>query len=139
MCLLYVPNSQGAIDFLIVGSGPEALVSVRDRWATRSVSVGNRELRDQQHRRGGQLMVDRAGGHALTGGWFEPGLSVGPGIEVVALDRLGGCGSMRRVGAVGKLSGRTSRSLAKTGTSGRKQPTIPCSKLLAVIRDRYAG
>jgi hypothetical protein len=77
--LQHVPNGQGAIDFSHFRIQAGALVTLRDRWVTRSVSVGNRDFRDRKERRGGQLMVDRAGGHALTGGWFEPGLSAGPG------------------------------------------------------------
>lgn len=42
MYLLHVPNSQGVIDFSIVGSSPEALVTVHDRQATTHPIAGTR-------------------------------------------------------------------------------------------------
>jgi anthranilate synthase component I len=42
MYLLHVPNSVGATDFSIVGSSPEALVTVADRWATTHPIAGTR-------------------------------------------------------------------------------------------------
>ncbi|SOJ55022.1 Anthranilate synthase component 1 [Mycobacterium simulans] len=42
MYLLQVPNSDGAVDFSIVGSSPEALVTVQDGRATTHPSAGTR-------------------------------------------------------------------------------------------------
>ncbi len=42
MYLLHVPNDQGGTDFSIVGSSPEALVTVQDRWATTHPIAGTR-------------------------------------------------------------------------------------------------
>ena len=42
MYLLHVPNSEGAIDFSIVGSSPEALVTVQDGRATTHPIAGTR-------------------------------------------------------------------------------------------------
>jgi anthranilate synthase component I len=42
MYLLHVPNSAGATDFSIVGSSPEALITVHDGWATTHPIAGTR-------------------------------------------------------------------------------------------------
>jgi anthranilate synthase component I len=42
MYLLHVPNSAGGTDFSIVGSSPEALVSIQDGWATTHPIAGTR-------------------------------------------------------------------------------------------------
>ena len=42
MYLLHVPNSDGGTDFSIVGSSPEALVTVHDGWATTHPIAGTR-------------------------------------------------------------------------------------------------
>lgn len=42
MYLLQVPNSDGAVDFSIVGSSPEALVTVHEGWATTHPIAGTR-------------------------------------------------------------------------------------------------
>jgi anthranilate synthase component 1 len=42
MYLLQVPAEDGALDFSIVGSSPEALVTVQDRWATTHPIAGTR-------------------------------------------------------------------------------------------------
>jgi anthranilate synthase component I len=42
MYLLHVPNDEGGVDFSIVGSSPEALVTVKDGWATTHPIAGTR-------------------------------------------------------------------------------------------------
>ena len=42
MYLLHVPDEQGGVDFSIVGSSPEALVTVKDGWATTHPIAGTR-------------------------------------------------------------------------------------------------
>ncbi len=42
MYLMHVPNGEGATDFSIVGSSPEALVTVADGWATTHPIAGTR-------------------------------------------------------------------------------------------------
>ena len=42
MYLLHVPNNEGGLDFSIVGSSPEALVTVKDGWATTHPIAGTR-------------------------------------------------------------------------------------------------
>lgn len=42
MYLIQVPNNQGAVEFSIVGSSPEALVTVHDGWATTHPIAGTR-------------------------------------------------------------------------------------------------
>ncbi|MDT5012377.1 MAG: anthranilate synthase component [Mycobacterium sp.] len=42
MYLLHIPNSDGSLDFSIVGSSPEALVTVKDGWASTNPIAGTR-------------------------------------------------------------------------------------------------
>ncbi len=61
MYLLHVPNDSGETDFSIVGSSPEALVTVADGWATTHPIAGTRwrghtEEEDQQLEKG--LLAD---------------------------------------------------------------------------------
>src|SRR5699024_3308453 len=42
MYLLHVPDQDGQLAFSIVGSSPEALVTVHDRWATTHPIAGTR-------------------------------------------------------------------------------------------------
>ena len=61
MYLLHVPNSEGATDFSIVGSSPEALVTVKDGWATTHPIAGTRwrgQTEEEDQLLGKELLED---------------------------------------------------------------------------------
>src|SRR6202000_1578196 len=61
MYLLHVPNSDGATDFSIVGSSPEALVTVQDRRATTHPIAGTRwrgQTEEEDQLLGKELLED---------------------------------------------------------------------------------
>jgi anthranilate synthase component I len=86
MYLLHIPNHAGGLDFSIVGSSPEALVTVKDGWATTHPIAGTRwrgatdeedillekELRADDKERAEHLMLVDLGRNDL-GRVCEPG------------------------------------------------------------------
>ncbi len=61
MYLMHVPNESGGIDFSIVGSSPEALVTVQDGWATTHPIAGTRwrgQTEEEDHLLAKELLAD---------------------------------------------------------------------------------